>query len=47
MAIKDYKAPRTKVVEVKVQGILCGSENGQTEGFTVNRDNAINEDDWE
>ena len=48
MEIKDYKAPRVKVLEVKVQGVLCLSgENGQTEGFTVNRDNAIGEDDWE
>ena len=45
---KAYKTPQVKVLEVKVQGVLCLSgENGQTEGFTVNRDNAINEDDWE
>ena len=45
---KAYKTPQVKVLEVKVQGVLCLSgENGQTEGFTVNRGNAIGEDDWE
>ena len=25
MEIKDYKAPKAKVIEVKVQGMLCQS----------------------
>lgn len=28
MEIKDYTAPQTKVIEVKSQGVLCGSLDG-------------------
>lgn len=45
MEIRTYKAPQAKVVEVKVQGILCGSENGNTEKFTLG--NSYDESDWE
>ena len=42
---KTYKAPKAKVVEVNVQGMLCQS-NGNTENFTLGS-NSYNEDDWE
>ena len=29
MEIKDYKAPRAEVIEVNVQGVLCGSIDGK------------------
>ena len=35
MEIKDYKAPRAKVIEVKAQSVLCGSDlslNGWSNG---------------
>lgn len=45
---KTYKAPQAKVVKVNMQGLLCYSgQNGQTPVFTVNGDNAIDEDAWE
>ena len=48
MEIKVYKTPQAKVVEVKAQNVLCVSgQDGQTEGFTVNNDNATYDSDWE
>lgn len=42
-----YKAPKAKVVEVNVQGVLCGSPYGEsTEKFGMSS-NSYNEDDWE
>ena len=46
MEIKDYKAPQAKVVEVNVQGVLCGSENGNTEKYTLGS-NSYDESEWE
>ena len=45
MGIKDYKAPRAEVIEVNIQNVLCGSDNGDTENFTLG--NSYGEDDWE
>lgn len=42
-----YKAPQTKVIEVKVQGVLCGSPYGEnTEKFGMSG-HSYDEDDWE
>lgn len=47
MEIKDYKAPRAEVIEVKAQSVLCGSPYGDnTEKFTLG-DNRYDENDWE
>ena len=50
MEIKDskkaYYAPRAKVIEVKVQNLLCGSpDGGNNEKFTLGG-NQYNENDW-
>ena len=44
MEIKEYKSPRAEVIEVNMQNVLCGSENGNTENFTIG--NRYGEDDW-
>ena len=42
-----YKAPQSKVIEVKVQGVLCGSPYGEnTEKFGMSG-HSYDEDDWE
>lgn len=41
---KAYKAPRAKVHEVNVQGVLC--QSGGTEKFGMSS-NSYNEDDWD
>ena len=46
MEIKDYKAPRAEVIEVNMQNVLCGSENGDTEKFILG-DNRYDESEWE
>ena len=43
---KAYKAPQAKAIEVKVQSVLCGSENGDTEKFILG-DNRYDESEWE
>ena len=36
MEIKTYKAPQAKVIEIKVQSMLCQSQLGEnTESFTL------------
>jgi len=30
-----YEAPQTLVFDVKIQGVICGSERGITEKYTV------------
>ena len=45
MGIKDYKAPRAEVIEVNIQNVLCGSDNGDTEKFILG-DNRYGEEDW-
>lgn len=45
MEIKDYKAPRAEVIEVNMQNVLCGSENGDTEKFILG--NSYGESDWD
>ena len=47
MEIKDYKAPQAKVIEVNVQGVLCGSELGEnTEKFGMSG-YSYSDDDFE
>ena len=48
MEIKDYKAPQAKVIEVKVQGMLCqsGQEFSNTEKFGMSG-SSYDEDAWE
>lgn len=39
-----YKAPRAKVIELNVQGILC--QSGGTEEFGIGS-NSYDDDDWD
>ena len=43
-SMKNYTSPKTKVVEMNVQGILC--QSSLTEGFGMSG-NEYGEDDWE
>ena len=43
MEIKDYKAPKAKVVEVNVQNVLCQTS---TEKFEMNS-NSYEDSDWD
>lgn len=39
-----YKAPRAKVIELNVQGVLC--QSGGTEEFGIGS-NSYDDDDWD
>lgn len=42
-----YRTPNVKVIDVKAQGVLCGSPYGEnTEKFTLG-DNYYDESDWD
>lgn len=42
----EYKVPQTRVIEVKSQGLLCFSQEGNTEKVTVSG-NSYGDDNFE
>lgn len=42
MEIKDYKAPRAEVIEVKAQSVLCGSPLGDANSTEME----VGDDNW-
>lgn len=44
----NYSAPEMKVIEVELEGMLCGSNPVNAVGLTdFNSTNTVKQDDWE